>query len=321
MILLKQKKNIISEIGIDSTYDNLENLKEKYDNGEIDLYVTKENNKYIINGENNDTTTFASSLVEVYITTYKEYLQNEYLTNNQINSNEVINIITLERNIIEKDNFYANYITVYAFLFIIMAITVSATYPATDSTAGEKERGTLETLLTFPIRSKDIIIGKFLSVTLSSIITGLLSLILAVISLIISGNMFKIYEGVNMMLSQISLVYSIIVIVAYSLLISGLCIAIASTSKTFKEAQSALTPLTFISLFPGMFAFMVDINTTAILSMIPFLNYTLLFTDITNGTVNYLHIFLMFISTIVIIGGVLYIIIKQYKSEKVLFAD
>lgn len=315
------EKNIISEIGIDSTYDNLENLKEKYDNGEIDLYVTKENNKYIINGENNDTTTFASSLVEAYITTYKEYLQNEYLTNNQINSNEVINIITLERNIIEKDNFYANYITVYAFLFIIMAITVSATYPATDSTAGEKERGTLETLLTFPIRSKDIIIGKFLSVTLSSIITGLLSLILAVIALLISGNMFKIYEGVNMMLSPISLVYSIIVIIAYSLLISGLCIAIASTSKTFKEAQSALTPLTFISLFPGMFAFMVDINTTAILSMVPFLNYTLLFTDITNGTVNYLHIFLMFISTIVIIGGVLYIIIKQYKSEKVLFAD
>lgn len=315
------EKNIISEIGIDSTYDNLENLKQKYDNGEIDLYVTKENNKYIINGENNDTTTFASSLVEAYITTYKEYLQNEYLTNNQINSNEVINIITLERNIIEKDNFYANYITVYAFLFIIMAITVSATYPATDSTAGEKERGTLETLLTFPIRSKDIIIGKFLSVTLSSIITGLLSLILAVISLIISGNMFTIYEGVNMMLSPISLVYSIIVIVAYSLLISGLCIAIASTSKTFKEAQSALTPLTFISLFPGMFAFMVDINTTAILSMVPFLNYTLLFTDITNGTVNYLHIFLMFISTIVIIGGVLYVIIKQYKSEKVLFAD
>jgi len=315
------EKNIISEIGIDSTYDNLENLKQKYDNGEIDLYVTKENNKYIINGENNDTTTFASSLVEAYITTYKEYLQNEYLTNNQINSNEVINIITLERNIIEKDNFYANYITVYAFLFIIMAITVSATYPATDSTAGEKERGTLETLLTFPIRSKDIIIGKFLSVTLSSIITGSLSLILAVISLIISGNMFKIYEGVNMMLSPISLIYSIIVIIAYSLLISGLCIAIASTSKTFKEAQSALTPLTFISLFPGMFAFMVDINTTAILSMVPFLNYTLLFTDITNGTVNYLHIFLMFISTIVIIGGVLYIIIKQYKSEKVLFAD
>ena len=48
-------------------------------------------------------------------------------------------------------------INISAFVFIIMAITVSATYPATDTTAGERERGTLETLLTFPIKSRDII--------------------------------------------------------------------------------------------------------------------------------------------------------------------
>ena len=200
-----------------------------------------------------------------------------------------------------------------------MAITVSATYPATDTTAGEKERGTLETLLTFPIKSKDIIIGKFLSVTLSSIITGLLSLILAIISLKIAGEMFTIYENVNLMLPVSSLIFAILVIIAYSILISGLCIAIASKSKTFKEAQSALTPLTFISFFPGMIAFMIGIKTTYLLALIPFLNYTLIFTDITNGNINFLHIILMLISTIVIIAIILKIIIKQYKSEKVLF--
>ena len=62
---------------------------------------------------------------------------------------------------IEQDTYFADYIKNYAFLFIMMAITVSATYPATDTTAGERERGTLETLLTFPIKSKDIIVGKF----------------------------------------------------------------------------------------------------------------------------------------------------------------
>ena len=315
------EKDIIKGIGIDYICDTEENLKEKYNYGLIDLYVTKEENKYTINGENNDTTTYASTLVEKYITTYKEYLQNEYLTNHKISPNEVINIITLDQNIIEKENFYANYITVYAFLFIIMAITVSATYPATDTTAGEKERGTLETLLTFPIKSKDIIIGKFLGVSISSVITGMLSLILAIIALLIANNMFEIYKGINMMLSLPSLIFSIAVIIIYSLLISGLCIAIASTSKTFKEAQSALTPLTFISLFPSMIAFMIDIKSSTILSIIPFLNYTLLFTDIINGTINYLNIFLMFVSTIIIIVSVLYIIIKQYKSEKVLFKD
>ena len=201
-----------------------------------------------------------------------------------------------------------------------MAITVSATYPATDTTAGERERGTLETLLTFPIKSKDIIIGKFLGVTVSSIITGLLSLALAVISLFISKDMFTIYEGVNTMYSLSSIIYAVVVIVTYSFFISGLCIAIASTSKTFKEAQSALTPLTFISLFPGMIAFMIGITTTPLISVIPFLNFTTIFTDITAGNINALHIFLMMLSTVIYISIVFFYIIKQYKSEKVLFA-
>ena len=131
--------------------------------------------------------------------------------------------------------------------------------------------------------------------------------------------MFEIYEGINLMLSGESIIFASLVIIAYSFLISGLCIAIASHSKTFKEAQSALTPLTFISFFPGVIAFMIKISSSALLSLVPFLNFALLFTDITAGNVNYLYIFLMLLSTIVIICLVLGIIIKQYKSEKILF--
>ena len=313
------EQSIIEELEINPVYDTEENLKEKFDNGEIDLYVTRNNTVYTINGDDSDTTTYASTLVESYFNAYKDYSQTDYLANHNVDPSMVMNIITLEENIIAEDNFFASYVTNYAFFFIIMAITVSATYPATDATAGEKERGTLETLLTFPIKSKDIIIGKFLSVTLSSVITGVLSLILAIISLKIANNMFSIYEGMDLMLPASSLIFALIVILAYSLLISGLCIAIASKSKTFKEAQSALTPLTFISFFPGMIAFMIGITTTNVYACIPFLNYTLIFTDITSGNINFVHILLMLVSTIIIIAVVLKIIIKQYKSERVLF--
>lgn len=295
-------------------------LKEDYENGDIDLYVVKNKNEYVLNGDDNDTTSYALSLVNSYFSTYKEMLQRNYLASNNIDS-DVLNIITVKENISEEENYFANYIINYAFLFLIMAITVSATYPATDTTAGEKERGTLETLLTFPIKSKDIIIGKFLSVTLSSIITGLISLLLMLGSLYLVNGMFKIYDGVNLMLSPMSILFTVMVIIAYSFLISGLCIAIASKCKTFKEAQSALTPLTFISLFPGMIAFMIDIQSTTLLSMIPFVNYTLIFDGIINGNADILQVILMFVSTIVIIGIVLGIIIKQYKSEKVLFSN
>lgn len=315
------EKDIAKDLNINVVYDDDNNLKEKYEQNSIDLYVIKDETKYVINGDDNETTSYASSLMETYFSLYKEKLQTEYLEENNIDVDSVIDIITVEKNITEVENFYANYITTYAFLFIIMAITVSATYPATDATAGEKERGTLETLLTFPIKSKDIIIGKFLSVSLSSIITGIVSLILMIVSLIIANGMFDIYKDVDLMLSTSSLIFSVIVVIACSFLISGLCIAIASKSKSFKEAQSALTPLTFIAFFPGMIAFMIDVSSSPVLSMVPFLNYTLLFEDITAGTASFINVFLMFLSTIVIIGVILAIIIKQYKSEKVLFSN
>ena len=318
--MTEEEKNIAEEMNIEIINGNEEELKEKYDNGEINLYITKQDSKYIINTDGSDNSTFASSLMETYFNTYKQYLQQSYLQENNMNPNEVLNIITVEENVLEQDNYFADYIKNYAFLFIMMAITVSATYPATDTTAGERERGTLETLLTFPIKSKDIIVGKFLGVTVSSIITGIISLVLAIVSLMLTKNMFSIYEGIDVMYSPLTILFAVIVIIAYSFFISGLCIAIASTSKIFKEAQSALTPLTFISFFPGMIAFMMGITTTPILSIVPFLNFTLIFTDINNETINLLNIGLMTISTIIYISLVFAHIIKQYKSEKVLFA-
>ena len=315
-----EEKNIASQMNISVVNGTEEELNKMYDEGEIDLYITKNENKYVINSDGSDNSTYSTSLMETYFNTYKQFLQQSYLQQNNIDPNEVLNIITVEENVVEQDNFFANYIKNYAFLFIIMAITVSATYPATDTTAGERERGTLETLLTFPIKSRDIIVGKFLGVSISSIVTGVISLILAIISLIISQDMFTIYEGIDIMYSFASIVFALVIIIAYSFFISGLCIAIASTSKTFKEAQSALTPLTFISLFPGMIAFMIGITTTPILSIVPFLNYTLIFTDINTGNIDVLNISLMAISTIIYITAVLAYIIKQYKSEKVLFA-
>lgn len=317
-----EEQALLTNMKINSVSGKEEELKQKYENNEIHLYVTKNENKYTVVNDGSDISSYANQLISSYFEAYKQVLQESYLKNENIPVDEVINIITVEEKQISfgENNFFADYIKNYSFLFIIMAITVSATYPSTDTTAGEKERGTLETLLTFPIKSKDIILGKFLSVSLSSIITGLISFLLAIITLIIAQNMFPIYEGVNIMLSPISILFSAFVIIAYSFFISGLCIAIASKSKSFKEAQSALTPLTFISFFPGMVAFMTGMQGTPFLSIIPFLNYTITFTDITAGNIHYLNIFLVLLSSIVYIGIILMLIVKQYKSEKILFS-
>ncbi len=315
------EKEIAKNMDIQAIYGDTEDLREKYDKAEIDLYVTKKGNIYTINGEENETTSMASALVNSYFTVYKESLQKNYLADKNMDSDALLNIITVKENISMEETFFGNYITNYAFLFIIMAIAISAMYPATDTTAGEKERGTLETLLTFPMKGRDIIVGKYLSVTFSSIVTGIFSFILTVISLKISNNMFEIYNDTNLMLSPAEFAFAAVVITTYSFLISGLNIAVASKCKTFKEAQSALTPVMFISFFPGMIAFLINLKTNALLSLVPFLNFTLIFTDITKGSINYTNILLMLISTITIICIVLGIIIRQYKSEKILFTN
>ncbi len=310
---------ILDTLEIDYSIASTEELEENFNNKELNSYIIKENNNYIINyDEANIESSGAASMAQSYLEGYKSILEANYLAENNINVEEFNNLLTYEQKSVEQQNFYSNYIVNYAFLFILMAITVSATYPATDATAGEKERGTLETLLTFPIKSKDIIVGKLLSVTLSSIITGILSLILAIIAIVYSQNTFDIYAGANLLNSSI-IVCSIVIIIAFSIMISGLCIAIASMSKTFKEAQSALTPLTFIAFFPGMIVFMLNITNNWLLSIIPFINFSVIFTDIANGNLNIFYLILMFVSTLIIIIAVIYYIVKQYKSEKVLF--
>ena len=318
--LSSEEETLVNDMNIEAVYGSEDELRSKLDSSDIYLYVTKEGNNYVLNTNvGSESGSYATSLMESYYANYKTLLQEEALTNIGQDANQILNIITLEVNDLGENNFYSMYIVGYAFLFIMMAITVSATYPATDTTAGEKERGTLETLLTFPIKSRDIIVGKLLGVTISSIITGVLSLVLALISFEVANNQFTIYETAPITISGLSIIMSVIVIIAYSIFISGLCIAIASMCKTFKEAQSALTPLTFVAFFPGMIAFMVGIKSTAILSIIPFLNFSLVFNDISNGIINYMDILLMFVSTIVYIAIIIYCIIKQYRSEKVLF--
>ena len=320
--LTEIEQKLTHSLKINPKIGNQKEIKKMYQEDKIDVYIEKKDNNYIINyDENNEESATASLIAQEYLEQYKLSLQDSYLRENKIDSNEVFNIMTISYNKIgsKEDNFYVNYITTYAIIFIIMSITVSATYPATDTTAGEKERGTLETLLTFPIKSRDIIIGKYLSVSISSIITGLLGFGLSLISLTYISKTFTLFKGINLIPSVSTILITILIIISYSLLISGLCIAIASLSKTFKEAQSALTPITLLSTIPGLVALMTNIKTTTLISIIPFLNYTQIFNDINSNHTSILNISLMFISTITYTGIILFYIIKQYKNEKVLF--
>ena len=91
-----------------------------------------------------------------------------------------------------------------------------------------------------------------------------------------------------------------------------------SMTKTFKEAQSTLMPLSYIPMIP-LFMNMFGIEMTELISIIPIINHTLLLNEILMGNINMLHIGLMFASTVVYVVITIRYLISQYKSEKILF--
>ena len=93
--LTDEEKNLAQKMDIKVTEASEKELKEKYKNGEINLYVTKNGTTYTLNVDSSDNSIYAKTLAEQYFNSYKNILQQNYLTQNNINSDSVLNIITV----------------------------------------------------------------------------------------------------------------------------------------------------------------------------------------------------------------------------------
>jgi sodium transport system permease protein len=131
-------------------------------------------------------------------------------------------------------------------------------------------------------------------------------------------NIFDIFENISFSFSFEAISLAFATLIAFSLFISGVSIAIASLSKTYKEAQSALTPVSLAPMVP-MFLGMLEISVTFMIASIPIVSHVMILNDIFTGTIDYAIIGTMLLSTIVFTIAVVMYIGHQYRSEKVLF--
>ena len=97
--LSEEESNLALNMNIEVINGTEEELEQKYNNKEIDLYVTKDNTTYILNYDESENSSYASKLVESFYNTYKTYLQQSYLQEHEIDGNEVLNIITINTKI------------------------------------------------------------------------------------------------------------------------------------------------------------------------------------------------------------------------------
>ncbi len=328
-------------IGVDYTVSEIENtLFEKYsleyesfldlsemdkafEEGKISGYITyeKDEAKYIIYTDSSVTGLNVSSFITAYLEDYNEYLGNLKLVNKDIDPTEIYNNFTMEMKDISGEalstsSFLVELVMSLAFTYIIMAITLAAVNMATSAIAVEKEHGTLETILTLPITTNELIIGKYLANVIIGIIASLIGFALTIISFSIAKNMFVIYEDFSISFGAIG--WGILICVLASFLIGGLAIALTSSAKSYKEAQAAGQILNYLCIVP-IFMTYLEFKVTSMYYVIPILNYTTILMDLYTGNFEMLNLLVTIGSTVICVGGVLWILFKKFKSEKVLF--
>lgn len=163
-------------------------------------------------------------------------------------------------------------------LLVIMALT-GAFYPAIDLGAGEKERGTMETLLISPARRIELVLGKFGTILMFSIGTALMNLL----SMGFTGRHMASTMGGAMgdamsleLPGMQSLAWLLILLIPLAALFSALCLALATFAKSTKEGQYYLTPLLMVVMGLTMFCLSPAIEMTPLYSVIPVVNVALL---------------------------------------------
>lgn len=316
------EKKIIKENQLKTKYyDSLDKMEKGFKNSKVSAYVyyDKEKNTYTIYSDEGMKGMSASSFITSYLDTYNTYLGNKYLLENNINPEDVYNNFIIKTELVEGENYILQTVLSLAFTYVIIAIAMASASLATSATAVEKEQGTLETLLTFPVTSKELITGKYLATVIMSLFASLFGYLITLISLVIAKGKYKVYEDINLFINPENIIIGILICLAASLLISGLAILLTANSKSYKEAQMASQVLTMITIVP-MFISMLNISIISKLYyVIPIISHVQILMDIFTTKINYSNIFLCLLSSIIISIIIIDIIIKKFKSEKVLF--
>lgn len=202
------------------------------------------------------------------------------------------------------------------YIFIAFGF-IGCMYPAIDLFTGEKERGTLETLLTTPVSRWQILTGKMLVVILS----GLLAATCSLLGLFISIEFLNIVENQELLkiihevlsFSFIATMFSLLI--PMTIFFAGVMIPIAVYAKTFKEAQSIITPLNIVMVLPAMIGFFPGIELNISTACIPVVNVVLATKELIAGTLDFKYLIVSFFVMLLLATAAVLISFKQFGKE------
>jgi sodium transport system permease protein len=207
------------------------------------------------------------------------------------------------------------------YMILIFAF-LGAMYPAIDLGAGEKERGTLETLLVAPVSRLSIVLGKF-GVILTA---ALVSAVLATISLSVSLQLgifstLSMVSGGSFSFSVTEALAALLMIVPISCIFAALLLALSIFAKSFKEGQSYASPLQMVIIMPAFISFVPGVKLDWFMASIPVVNVSLALKEIFTGNLDqhWAHLGVIFLSTSLFAGLLLWFATWWFQREQVLF--
>ena len=211
-------------------------------------------------------------------------------------------------------------------MMLILTIMLGAFYPAMDVTTGEKERGTLETLLTLPVTNFQMIMSKYIAVALFACATAVLSLAslgASVLFLVnsVADEVSGEFAGIDLSMMLGWMPVLLLAMIVTALFITAFCMCFCVFAKSFKEANNYITPVMFFVMFASMVGMLPSAELNYKTALIPVVNVSLLIKQVMAQQMNLALAGIAIGTNVCYSVLIVWILSKIYDSENVLFCD
>lgn len=312
------------------------NPQEAVQNREVQAALVFQNGRYTLYGRLSGGATQSALVVEkvqAALRAYKDQVVAEQLRARGIGT-DILEPFSIETKDASREQERAA--GLFAFLipyFLVSFIQTGGMPLAVDATAGEKEKGTLEALLAAPVPLIQVLLGKGLAVFVMS----LLSTFAAVAGLLLGGGVFRnlfaaqlqAVQGENraqlggaLALDPLGYLAILVTAVLFALLIIAIMISLGLYARTFKEAQSYMSPLMLVMIIPILLLQFSDfLKLQDWYFALPFVNVVLALDAIVKGAASAPQLATTWASTLVYAGLALYLAYRSFQREDVVFRN
>lgn len=321
---------------IDVDLDTEEKIKQAIGSGSVDLVIeiseshiediaAKSQDKWQLYFNNASQISFVKNKVHKVFDDYVESIRSERLQSLGVTPEdfEILKTpIKLEtvNTADERESLGEKLGGILPYLLIVLCMT-GAMYPAIDIGAGEKERGTLETLLLTPVPRVSIVLGKFFVIMTTGIVTALITVFSLVLWSYLIGELAEV-EVVKRVLSSVGggdLMLILLMLIPVSSIFAALLLAISIYARSFKEAQNYMGPMSLLGFMPVMVAMLPGIKLNWTWSLVPISNVALAIKEILKGTIDYVMLISILGSSVFFALISISFCVYWFNKESVLF--